>query len=87
MKENPRKFPLDASSEKEEQIPANSAKNQLTILSYGIKSPGKGAATKASRDMYGTLYQLEKGMEASMKILHSISSFFPREQKPSSARE
>ena len=54
MKENPRKFPLDASSEKEEQILANSAKSQLTILSYGIKSPGKGVATKASRDMYGT---------------------------------
>ena len=40
---------------KEEQILANSAKSQLTILSYGIKSPGKGVATKAPRDMYGTI--------------------------------
>ena len=53
MKENPRKFPLDASSEKEEQILANSAKSQLTILSYGIKSPGQGVATKASRGDVG----------------------------------
>lgn len=47
---NPRNLPLDASSKKEEQILANSAKTQLTVLSYGIKSPGKGVATKASRE-------------------------------------
>ena len=46
---NPRKLPLDASSKKEEQIVVNSAKTQLTILSYGIKSSGKGVATKTSR--------------------------------------